>query len=840
MGNAVDTDNIARELKRLSEAGLGTAEITPIYGLKEGGPERLPYLGPRWMGALGAAVSEAQKLGMDVDMVTGTGWCFGGPWVQDQDANALAVVKTFDVPAGGELGEKFDPAKTQALVAYAEGAKPVDLKGKIREDGSVDWKAGVASRVYAISQRPSGVKVKRPAPGGEGWMLNLLYPDAMGRYLSKFDAAFAGYRGPMPHAQFHDSYEYKSDWAPDFFEQFEKRRGYRLQDELPSLFGGVDDRASRVKCDYRQTASELIEESIARWTAWAHKLGSVSRNQAHGSPGNWLDVYAASDVPETEMFNKDRDILVSKFASSAAHVTGKKMTSSESGTWVAEHFSETLASLKSVLDDLYLSGVNRAMYHGTAYSPEDAPWPGWCFYASAQFNPRNAIWRDARALNDYATRVQGAMQAGRPDNDVLVYWPIHDLWSNAKDGLVQLTVHGRDWSDAQPIGRTARALWDKGFAFDYVSDKQLQSAQPANGAIALGGSAYRAVVVPASHLMPLDTRQKLQSLASAGARVIFVDSAPSDVPGLAALDARRAEFIKIAAPQGSVVPAAQLESALVKAGAKQEKSLVAFPGVRFVRRAIGAQAGESFYYFVANRGEHHIDGWAALAVPFSQVAIMDPASGRIGAAQVRRAGEKAEVRLQLEPGEALVLRAGSDGQDAPDWPYWEFAGAPAPLEGPWDVKFIEGGPELPAEVRTDKLASWTSFGGQATAAFAGTARYTKRFDAPGPAPRWGLDLGRVAQSARVRLNGRDLGTLFAPPFRVQLDGLKPRDNLLEIEVTSTSANRLRDLDRRGAKWKIFDDINIVGTNYKPLDASAWPVAECGLLGPVTLRPLAGK
>ena len=113
-----------------------------------------------------------------------------------------------------------------------------------------------------------------------------------------------------------------------------------------------------------------------------------------------------------------------------------------------------------------------------------------------------------------------------------------------------------------------------------------------------------------------------------------------------------------------------------------------------------------------------------------------------------------------------------------------------------------------------------------------------RFDAPDSASRHVLSLGRVAESARVRLNGRDLGVLFAAPYRIETGPLRRTGNVLEIEVTNLSANRIRDLDRRGVEWKIFRDINFVGIDYKPFDASKWPVRPSGLLGPVTLQPLA--
>lgn len=80
---------------------------------------------------------------------------------------------------------------------------------------------------------------------------------------------------------------------------------------------------------------------------------------------------------------------------------------------------------------------------------------------------------------------------------------------------------------------------------------------------------------------------------------------------------------------------------------------------------------------------------------------------------------------------------------------------------------------------------------------------------------------RERKSARVWLNGRPAGILFAHPFRLEVgDLLKPGMNMLEIEVTNLSANRIRDLDIRGVSWKKFHDINFVSHDYKPFDARA--------------------
>jgi hypothetical protein len=856
LGSAVDEVNLTRELQRYHDAGMGGVHVIPIYGAKGYEDRYIDYLSPKWMDMLRHTVTEAERLGLGVDMTTGTGWCFGGPNISEKYANASVVRKTYQVRAGEEMTEKVDPRDTQALVAFSDDGRWLEITDRIAEGGTVPWKPPDGTwHVYAVSQRPSGRMVKRAAPGGAGHMLNLLYPEGIQHYLVRFSEAFADYQGPKPRAMYHDSYEYRSDWSPDLFDRFEKGRGYRLQTELPAFFGkGDEDQIARVKCDYRETVSDvIIEHFMQTWVGWSHALGWLTRNQAHGSPGNLLDLYAAADIPETEMFRLDRDPLVSKFASSAAHVAGKKLVAAETGTWLAEHFTETLAEMKRLVDELLVSGVNHVIYHGTCYSPDEAPWPGWLFYASTEMNPRNSIWRDAPALNRYIARCQSVLQSGRPANDVLVYWPIHDLWHNPQGTVQQLTVHQTDWLHKQTIGRVARLLWSRGFTFDYVSDRQLAPAKAEDGSIAVSGGAYRAVVVPECRHIPLGTLERLLGLAEAGGVVIFEEHLPRDVPGWGNLQQRRAAVERLLAgieidendsrrlkqtEYGSgQIMAGDIEAGLHQAGVCREK-MVDHAGVLFTRR--WEESGR--HYFIVNHGEAPLDGWVPLATQVASAAIMDPMTGRAGMASTAHDDDRnAFVYLQLEPGQSVVLRTFEDRVvSGPVWPYFAATGDPIQISGTWQVEFIEGGPALPEAFQADELQSWTKRDDPEAQRFAGAARYTIPFDAPSTGKHFLLDLGRVCQSARVRLNGHDLGTVFAPPYRVLVDKLKPRENALEVAVTNVSANRIRDLDRRGEPWKNFHDINFVNVDYKPFDASGWPLSDSGLLGPVTLQPVEAK
>lgn len=884
LGSAVDGPNLTHLLETYHKAGLGGVEITPIYEVKGQEARDLPYLSPGWLEALRHTLSEAHRLDMGVDMPTGTGWPFGGPQVTEADTLDRLNSRIVHVAGGHVAALPAGIVHPQALVAVSGRGQSVPLMDHLTPDGRLEWTAPTGDdwTLYAVEAKWSGMKVKRAAPGSEGRCINPFSHDSLAHYLARFDTALADLPKGALRCHFHDSFEYAANWTPTLFDEFRARRGYDLRDHLPEFLangsngegaggkGEEADLAARVKTDYHETIADLLLQNFTQsWTAWAHKQGSLSRNQAHGSPGNLLDLYGAADIPETEVFRSKGDVRVSKFASSAAHVMGKPLVSSESCTWQSEHFTETLADSKHILDRLLVAGINHIFYHGTAYSPQDAAWPGWLFYASTHFEPNNPTWRDFPTLNSYVTRCQSLLQAGQSDNDVLLYWPLHDLWQKHPK-LFGLTIEGK-WLESEPFGDTAQVLWDRGYTFDYISDRQLHGAKAISRGVKgdeiglqLPGGTYRTVLVPPCKFMPLDTLQALLSLAHEGATVLFQNSLPQDVPGLGDLAKRRQRFqsliqgahfaeakegVRVAEyGKGHLLMGEDVNALLARAHVVRE-SMVDHTGVMFVRRKVA----EGHHYLVVNQSDKPLDGWVTLGTDAHEVALLNPMTGRVGMGAVRQ-GAGSEVYLQLQPGESVLLRTHSGNSkssitgSSSQWHYLHGAGDPVALTGSWRVEAIAGGPELPpvftllSTISGDRLASWTVQENADWQRFGGTARYTLTFDAPkSPAnahpAEWLLELGEVHESVHVRLNGNDYGTLIAPPFQVRLDALKPTGNLLELEVTNLAANRIRDMDRRKVEWRIFREINFVNIDYKPFDASHWELHASGLIGPVRLLPM---
>jgi hypothetical protein len=857
LGSAVDQENLTRQLTLFQQAGIGGVEICPIYGAKGYEKQFIDFLSPQWMDLLAHTTLEARRLGLGVDMTTGTGWPFGGPFVSAEDAASGLVLKRFEVAGGGTLGEPIPAGQLQCLLAVSERGEQLDLTAKVAV-GHLDWTAPAGAwRLYVAVQSGPVQKVKRAAPGGEGDVLDPYSVKAMSDYLAVFDRAFAGYRGGMPRSQFHDSFEYfEAAWTPDFLREFAARRGYDLRTQLPALYGdGPADTVARVKYDYRETIAELHEAYMRRWKEWAHAHGSIVRNQAHGAPVNLVDLYANADIPETEIFgNVDAsNVPMNKLSSSAAHLTGRRLASAESFTWLDEPFQATLSQVKQAADYLFLTGVNHIFFHGIPYSPADAPWPGWQFYAAVNFGPEGGLWRDLPDFNAYVTRCQSVLQSGAPADDVLLYFPLHDIWQASAELLMPFTIHNvKEWLGPRPFYATATTLWDRGYGYDVVTDDFLAAAKAVDHGIAIGGNRWKVVLVPDCRLMPVATLRRLIDLARGGATILVRGQLPDDVPGLNDLEKRRAELKELVGSLSLVKLAdSDIERAAVGAGAllvgPDAEALLRAAGVagepaanldlRFVRR----HSEDGYSYFLANRGDRAVDGWVPFSTPAKSAAILDPMyEHRAGVAALRETATGFQVYLQLQPGESCILRTFADRSvTGPAWPYREPAGAAQSVAGTWWVQFVDGGPALPAAYETTQLASWTTRDDPEATRFAGTARYTIEFDRPaGEAADWLLDLGRVAESARVKLNGHEIAAFWCAPFRAPVgEWLQPGKNTLEVEVTNLAANRIRDLDQRKVNWKYFYDANVLTRNYRPLDASNWPLFDSGLLGPVTLTPL---
>ena len=788
LGSAVDKQNLQWNLSEYARTGIGAVEITPLYGVKGNDKNNISFLSPQWMQALKDVQDIAKPLGIEVDMNCGTGWPFGGPHISLDQAACKAIFK----------------------------------------DTVIDGKT-----VYSVEIGRTKQKVKRAAPGGEGWVVDHFDRDAVKHYLDRFEKAFKESGVPYPHTFFNDSYEvYKANWTPRLMEEFQKRRGYDLSQKLPELLGVVDD-GNQVLCDYRETLSDLLLENFTQqWVNWAHSHGVKVRNQAHGSPANLLDLYAAVDIPEIEGFGLSEfgikglrtdpgktkknfsDVSMLKYAPSAAHVTGKPFTSSETFTWLTEHFRTSLSQMKPDLDLMFTCGVNHVYFHGSCYTPKDDPWPGWKFYASVDMSPTNSIWRDAPYLMQYIERCQSFLQWGKPDNDFLVYLPVRDMWRQrgprnddakwesknrrgGEDLLMQFDIHTMDEKAPQFI-RSILTIDSLGYDCDYISDRQLEKVSIDGGMLVTeGGTRYKALIIPSGTTM--DSR-------------------------LQALVKRLSPFV------------IQGENATLMAHFAQAEPMRTQLKLRTIRR----QNDKGYHYFVANLTPRDIDEYTRLAIDAKSALWFDPLNGKRYAATI----EDGELQVSLRSGQSMILQTFDEQQDINgDLSVNELADTFAiekdiPLSGPWKLSFIEEAPRVGKTYNLPRLQTWETLGDSASVTM-GTGVYTTRLKLSKndlkDAKACVLDLGDVRESARVYINGKLIDCLWSVPFVTGCkDALRPGVNDIRIEVTNLPANRIRNLDSKGVQWRKFNEINVVDINYKKTTYEGWELMKSGLNSEVKL------
>jgi hypothetical protein len=900
-GSAVNKKDLTWNLEQYQKAGLGGVEITPIYGIYGYENQFIDFLSPKWLDVFKHTLAESKRFGLGVDLANATGWPFGGPWVKEADASKSVYYKSYTLSGGETLKEpvvyqqeafvrtannkpaSIDTIKRpvwenknlqalaldqivypgnlplQALMAYSDKGAVLNLTTNVEKDGILTWTAPEGKwNLYALFSGLHGKMVERAAPGGEGYAIDHFSAQAANNYFKKFDEAFKGFDLSYLRAFFNDSYEVddargQANWTPLLFEEFKKRRGYDLRDHLPALFGKDEkEKNLRVLYDYRATIDELILHNFTEiWKKWGASKGAMVRNQSHGSPANTLDLYDAVDIPETE----GADILRFKFASSAANVSGKPLAAAESATWLNEHFLSGWGDVKKLIDLYFLGGVNHIVYHGTEYSPKEATWPGWLFYAAVHFQPTNPQWKDFGALNQYITRVQSFLQGGRPDNKVLLYYPLVDKYSEGSRELLQHFDGMEKNFEHSDFEQVSKWMLEKGYGFDFFSDRQLQKFKRLNGGIGTGGNQYQTIMLPANELITGESFQKLLELAKAGATILVYKAMPNDVPGWHNLESRRRTFQNLLAQlrftgsrgvkravvgKGAFVVSDDLNALLNAAGVKQES--LAEKGLSFIRR----KNNDGTVYFLNNRSDKAVYEWVPLATKAASVFFFEPMFGNIRAAKWKqRPDGTIEVLVQLQPHESIIVQAYKTAKKGTGYSYAKPAGTPTTITGNWTVEFLEGGPVLPQKATIDKPGSWTALDGDEVKHFSGTAKYTTTFSQPaGSSQAYVLDLGKVHETAEVFLNGKKLATLVGPVFQVTVpaNALKA-SNTLEVVVANLMANRIIYMDKNNIPWKIFYNTNMPARKRENakngiFDASEWKPLPSGLVGPVTIAPVA--
>jgi hypothetical protein len=760
----------------------------------------------------------------------------------------------------GDVARPFSNAASPFEVEPAgvlPRARLLDLTGRLTGDGRLVWEVPPGDwTVLRLGHTPTGRKNAEATAEGSGPEVDKMAAAKVRAHLDAFIGPLiteVGASGARSFKTAHlDSWEALcANWTPAMSAEFRARRGYSLEPYFPVLTGRVVDSvetSERFLWDYRRTIADLIAENhFGTIRAELNRRGLRLQAEALGpnliTIGDAFQCKAEVDTPMAEFWTGRDTAPDCKEAASSAHLHGKSVVPAEAFTAVTGNWTEHPYSLKATGDRAFCRGINQFVFHRFVHNPWPERAPGMTMGRyGINFEPTATWWDYARAWIDYLARCQFLLRQGVAVADLLYY------------------VGEQAPSRLEPRDSLIPAV-PQGFDFDGCGTGELLSLlRVRHGRLVTpSGMEYRVLVLPSAATMTPRVAAKVGALVQEGA--VVVGPRPTGSPSLAGQPAADREVRALAAVawDGSarrhVIASGDLGAVLRKLDLAPdfEAADVAAGAVDYTHRRIG----DADLYFVSNQTEQRLDFRARFRVAGRQPELWDAATGgRRGAAFQRLGEDRTEVPLRLEPRASIfvffrtpVSAPGRSGRN------WDEFSTLAELRGPWAVRFDPrwGGP---AEAKFSELTSWSAHSDPGIRYYAGTATYVKEFEANSAPGRVALSLGRVAVVARVRLNGHDLGVLWAPPYRVEITGqVRPGTNRLEVQVANLWPNRLIGDEQRppDCEWTPPGAIAAIPDwvrEGKPsptgrLTFATWrhytatsPLLESGLRGPVRLERIA--
>ncbi|GAB4562503.1 MAG: hypothetical protein Kow0047_10670 [Anaerolineae bacterium] len=872
-GNAMTRDEIDRELRFIKASGWGGVELQPVYAWPDG-PQGPPMLSDEWFDLVEHAVTKAAELGLGFDLTFGSGWPFGGPHIppEAQARTLKAITRQVDGPGTVDLTLEL-PASDRLVGWWAAPITDPQSPPRVRftEARQLEgptWDAPPGHwAVTAFVETPTGQRVKRAGPGGEGFVHDHLSRRGLQAHIDGWGEPtcrrLAEHLGQSLRALFCDSWEVQGPyWTTDFLVAFRQRRGYDLGPYLPLLLGqwhAVDldaDAIAGMRYDYRRTVAELAMDEFYRPLAeFCHAHGLKVRVQAHGSPTDWLESYGSADFPETEAILIP--IAATRLAASASRLYGRTPVTSESFTclygWPAvKMFAERPDDLKAIADGQFACGLQQVFYHGYAASPPEAgTTPGWHFYASAHIN-HTIPWREhLPVLNGYLARVSALMQAGVAVTDIAVYQPIHDRWRDAVRVTGPEGEHADmfQWPDAKEAPQPPAEI--AGYTFDWVNDDALERMSVEQGTLVLREQRYQALVLDHVRRLPLSTAQRIRALVEQGAALIILGDAPVGAPGLG---------------DG---PEASREVAAIFARLCADPHLPVYRDVRRLQAERGCQpdlvahdqsgqpvdvwwahrrVGDVDVYFIAHPNVTRL----RYPIPYRDAAERSTevmrlrlslrVAGRVAEWWDAETGERfalpcaegegrTEVELDFGPNQAHILIFVPTEEADVLTPLATPGAREVALAGPWLVALPDGSSEIWRD-----LHDWRQ--DPRLRDFSGTIVYRQIFELDEIQEPVFLDLGGVEVAAEVQVNGQSLGARLWAPYRWRLDGrLRPGRNDITIRVSNLLYNAVQGERQRlghvppipGLRPPEWEHVKALGL-VDPIDERR----PSGLLGPVRL------
>ncbi len=697
----ITREGITADLEAMKRVGIGGVLIMEVdQGVP---PGDVPFASPKWRELFKHVISEAHRLGLQVNMNNDAGWCgSGGPWVPPDKAMQKIVwtethvtgpasvsiqlphppmvagyyrdVVVLALPNPGdfripELAGKTGLIRQEFVMPVSFGGSPsgsfvkrenvINLTRLVSSDGTLTWNVPEGQwTILRIGHTPTGA-VNAPSPAsGRGLECDKLSKEGIETHFTGFMAkliADVGHLAGKTLVATHiDSWETGSqNWTRRFREEFRRRRGYDPLPYLPVIAGIVVDSlevSERFLFDWRQTISDLLLENYAtHLRTLAHRHGLRLSIEAYGDCLFDDLAYAGrADEPMAEFWTTPRFGASTTLPAmvSAAHVYGKRVVGAEAFTAdAAERWLYHPGNIKSLGDWAFCQGINRFVFHRYALQPwkEDRR-PGMTMGPwGLHYERTQTWWHHSASWHRYLARCQYLLQQGTPVVDVLMVAP-----------------EGAPRSFIPPA-----SLKQLGYSADACpAEVVLRDLQVRNGRLVLPhGMSYRVLVLPSTPRMTPQLLRRVKELAEAGA-VVIGDVLPVGSPSLTRYPRCDEEVRRLAEElwgKRRVIQGKSVQEVLASIGVVPD--FRADRLLDFTHRRIGSMD----VYFVANTSDRAVTATCEFRVAGKIPEIWHPETGEISTVAVYRQTKTTTlVPLHLRPAESVfvVFRKASSSHNA--------------------------------------------------------------------------------------------------------------------------------------------------------------------------------
>ncbi len=847
----VTKTSLTKDLEEMKAKGMGRAEIWDVStvhnkdGMAGEGPR---FLGDESVEMIKYALSEGKRLGIKLGMIASSGWNAGGSWVTPDWATKALYHSEIEIKGGRKIHKDLPFPKVSESCPKDKSGKPLwhkevcvmaipnDSNKKINslddiiilnnqfENETLIWDAPEGDwTVIRFVCSNTGQTLVIPSKASDGLFIDFLDPNAtkkhLGYILNRLDITKENAKeSGLSYLEF-DSMEldHGTPWTDAMDSVFNFHNGYSVIPFLPAFAGWeLPGGNEEFIYQFKKTVSDQLIYS--HYTTGRNFLKEYNMDLVAeaGGPGPpiWntcpvdaLKALGNVSVPRGEFWIRHRNMFLIKEVASASHIYGLKPVDAESfTTW--RRWKDSPHMLKYYVDRAFCEGLNTITIHTFANTRPEHGLPGRSYHAGSDINSTTTWWESAKPFMDYLSRCSYMLKQGKFIADVAYYYgdKAPNFFPEFHDVPVKPTLDGLSPE----------------YDYDLINTDVVLNRMNVEGnrIVFPDGMSYGLLVLPNRKDIPAKVVRKVEKMIALGAKVLVQNP-------------KIAEKIK-----GQVFIDMSIDDALKELSIIKDFN-ASTKKMDFIHRKIG----NTDIYFVRNKTKQDISETCSFRIEKGEPEYWDPVtSQQYIISNPKHIGKTTQIKINL-PAHGSCFIVFEDNVMDRKLPNYspDINGKSIGIIDPWILKFPPNW-GAPAQIKLEKLDSWTNNENNSIKYFSGTATYYNNFQVPkeylASTNSIYLDLGEVLDVAEISINGKIVGALWTKPFVLNIrEFVKEGKNDLQIKITNMWINRLT------GDMQLPPNNRYCKTNQPDIlkDKSKWEgggeayrLQDAGLIGPVKL------